>query len=158
MRAALLLVPLLAGCQPDVPAPTVPTAPRSASVMTTRPAQPPPPLEVTTLTVVEALEGEPTPLEVGQVLRISVSGNPSTGYVWELATPLPAGVEQIDAPPLPQPPEADTTPGRVGAPALQWIYLRATKAASGEVVLYWRRPWEKDTPPVRTVRYAFTVR
>lgn len=141
MRSVFFLLPLLAACQ------TLPGG-RGAADLSAPPT-----------TVVDALSSEPTPLEVGQVLRIVLQANPSTGYLWEVDGPLPPQLAREEAPSLPRPPQpVDSAHPRVGAPQEEWLYLRAVARGDAVVQLRWQRPWEKDSPPARTARYAVSVR
>ena len=165
MRPALLLLPLLVACQACSPPPSA-TASTNATpfsdVKTARPDLPPSTTPVlpapATATVVEAMETEPTPLHVGQILRIAVQGNASTGFVWEVAQPLPRQLVLETSDSLPQPPAPDSDRPVVGAPHPQWIYLRAVAPGDAAVDLHWRRPWEKNQPPARSLRYTVSVR
>lgn len=163
MRPALLLLPLLVACQASPPSsPPLAVAPGPAAPATGTATPPVDGASVlpapATATVVEAMENEPTPLHVGQILRITLQGNPSTGYRWDLAAPLPPQLVEEQSASLPQPPDRHGDTAVVGAPQDQWVYLRAVTAGEASVVLEWRRPWEKDQPPARRLTYRVSVR
>lgn len=140
LPAVFSLLPLLAaGCQTQPPA--SPAA---------QPAQSPP--------VIAANAAGTTELAIGQLLRIELEGNPSTGYRWDVDGELPPQLEAADG--LPDGPAATTTgaPPRVGAPKTQWLHFRAVKPGPAELHLRWHRPWEGDAAPARTARYPINVR
>lgn len=95
----------------------------------------------------------PLKLSVGEEIATTIPSNPSTGYSWELASPLPA-----DAPVAVEikvlPPESE---GLCGAPSDTQITVKGLKEGSYTLVLNYLRSWEKDTPPARTCRIVITV-
>jgi C1A family cysteine protease/predicted secreted protein len=94
--------------------------------------------------------GRQIELNESQVLVISLEGNPSTGYIWE--------VEQIDKKILRQKgktefePESHLpgAPGLLGAPGKQILRFEAVAASRTTLRLVYRRPWEKGVKPART--------
>lgn len=95
-------------------------------------------------------------LTLGQHLDITLEGNPSTGYVWD--------VVQDGSPVLvkAQPPavaaDSATPPGLVGAAQPSRFRFVAAQAGSTEVKLVYHRPWEKDVAPIKTALYQVQVR
>lgn len=141
LPALLGLLPLLATACQTTPSPASP---------------PPPPAHVEP--VIPARADAPTALAVGELLRVALAGNPSTGYVWAVDGPLPAQLEVVSD--LPDGPTAAVNSDRpmVGAPQTQWLHFRAVQRGSAELRLRWHRPWESDAAPARTARYPITVR
>ncbi len=111
--------------------------------------------------VVQATPDGETPVVVGQLLAISLEGNASTGYSWEIEadgapqlvlapspdthTDTPAAAGSGDAPPL------------VGAPSTTHWHFEAVQPGSTVVRLTYRRPWEKDVAPAKTAEFRVTV-
>lgn len=97
-----------------------------------------------------------SPVQVanGQVLLVPLAANPGTGYAWAWDEAAAAGVLARDG----EPSMAGTDPRLVGGGGTQTWRFRAVKAGDGELRLDYRRPWEKDTPPVQTVRWSIQVR
>jgi inhibitor of cysteine peptidase len=141
LPALLGLLPLLAtGCQ------TPPSA------MT----PPPPPLPHAEPVIVARADA-PTELASGELLRIELPGNPSTGYTWAVDGALPPQLSAVDGlPGGPAAPASDRP--MVGAPQAQWLHFRAVQAGEAELRLRWHRPWETDAAPARQARYRITVR
>lgn len=95
-------------------------------------------------------DGRQIELKEGQVLVISLEGNLSTGYMWE--------VEKADKTILHQTGEVEFepeshllgAPGLLGAPAKQTLRFEAVAAGRTTLRLVYHRPWEKDVKPART--------
>ena len=102
----------------------------------------------------ETDNGRQVTLSQDEVLVVSLESNPSTGYTWEIA-PL----QKQDEPILHQRGdsgfEAQTRPlgagGPIlGAPTRQVLQFESSAAGQTELRLVYRRPWEKDVPPLKT--------
>ncbi|MEI8354807.1 MAG: protease inhibitor I42 family protein [Deltaproteobacteria bacterium] len=101
------------------------------------------------LTVKES--GRSISLPVGEPLSITLAGNPTTGYIWELAE-----VERTVLAPDPEPlyvPDSSLT----GAGGRYTFRLFPLKAGSTAVKLEYRRPWEKGVAPVQRFDLTVTV-
>ncbi len=87
-------------------------------------------------------------LRTGEMLGISLSGNPSTGYRWE--------VGEIDERVLRPAGEAVFEPdsGLIGAAGRVTLRFQASRAGVARLRLVYRRPWE-SRPPART--FGLTV-
>jgi predicted secreted protein len=91
-------------------------------------------------------------LQPGQELEVTLEGNATTGYLWEIgsvdATILrPVGVPQIN-------PSSDAD-GAGG-----WFVFRFAGVAPGatKLELVYHRPWEKDVPPSETFSVRVVVK
>lgn len=112
-----------------------------------------PPASSPRITVSEP--GGQVTLTVGQELAVELRANVTTGYMWELVPPFPEVVTVID------PGTYSAAPGseaRVGAGGITSFVFRAVRPGKGVVNLAYRRPWERDVPPTRTVRFDVDVR
>ena len=94
-------------------------------------------------------------LTVGQELAVELRANVTTGYQWELVPPVPEVVTVIDRGTYSAAPGSE---GRVGAGGTTLFVLRADRPGNGVVNLAYRRPWERDIPPARTVQVEVVVR
>ena len=145
LPALLGLLPLLAvGCQSVLP-------PAEAEAA-------PPPQPAHAEPVIPAQAGATTELARGELLRIELPGNPSTGYVWAVDGDLPPQLAVEDGLPGAPAQVSRSDSPVVGAPQMQWLYFRAVQRGSAELRLRWHRPWEADAAPARTARYTITVR
>jgi inhibitor of cysteine peptidase len=109
------------------------------------------PLAAPALDLTEQDNGRSVSIAVGEAVSITLAGNPTTGYTWELA--------DIDWAVLASDPEpafkADSS--LTGAGGKFTFRFFALKAGSSAVKLTYRRPWEKDVPPLRSVELTLTV-
>lgn len=85
----------------------------------------------------------------GQLFEISLKGNPTTGYNWEAAPPFDDRLlSQVGMP------EFKPDSNLLGAPGMQVFRFKALKKGETTLKLVYRRPWEKDVPPLDT----FTIK
>jgi len=85
-------------------------------------------------------DGDQIELRQGQVLAVSLEGNPSTGYTWE-----PVGLDEQVLRQIGKPvftPESDV-PGSSGT---QIIRFRAAGEGATTLRLVYHRPWEEAEP------------
>jgi inhibitor of cysteine peptidase len=104
--------------------------------------------------VAAADKGKTITLKVGQEAVVSLKGNPTTGYSWDLAgidgqaVKLDGEVKYKEDPKL---------QGMVGVPGMFHAKFKAAKPGKATVKLQYRRPWEKDVKPVETYEVSFSV-
>lgn len=95
--------------------------------------------------------GKSVSLSAGNGISLKLAGNPTTGYGWEIA--------EIDRSILVSAPSPQYTPdsaltGAGGNYNFSFIGIKPGKSA---VRLVYRRSWEKDVAPVKTVNLKITV-
>jgi inhibitor of cysteine peptidase len=97
--------------------------------------------------------GREVQLKKGQTLVVTLEGNPTTGYSWEVEEPLD---EQV----LRQVGEAEfkTESDLVGAGGVQILRFEAVNAGQTTLKLVYHRPWEKDVEPLETYSIQVVVR
>lgn len=88
----------------------------------------------------------------GQALNISLPGNPSTGYIWQL--------DEVDEQILLQKgkPNFEPKSNEVGAPGLQTFRFQAVETGETILRLVYRRPWEDDVKPLQVFSIRVSVR
>jgi inhibitor of cysteine peptidase len=96
--------------------------------------------------------GRQIELEKGQTLAISLEGNPSTGYTWEMVESEGSILRQVGE--IEFKAESDL----VGAPGTQTLRFEAVESGQTELELVYHRPWEKDVEPLETFTLQVTVR
>jgi len=100
-----------------------------------------------------ANDGREMQLKKGQTLVVTLEGNPTTGYSWEVAEPLDEKVlRQAGEPEFKQ--ESDA----LGAGGVQILRFEAVNAGKTTLKLIYHRPWEKDVEPLETYSIQVVVR
>ena len=102
--------------------------------------------------ITEKDTGAQIELRIGDTLEISLAGNATTGYLWE--------VTKLDEKIIKQAGEADYKPesNLAGAPGMATIRFSAVAAGNTTVELAYRRPWEKDKPPEKLFQLKVNVK
>ena len=92
-------------------------------------------------------------MTMGDLIKIQVRTNPTTGFSWDLEYPHDALVLSKDE--ITQ----DRHPvGMVGYPSTQEIQLKPLKAGTSKIEMKYRRPWEKGKDPVRALTFTVVVK
>ena len=133
MRVAWAIAAGALGCATSTPAPTEPSLPR--------------------VTVSE--RGGSVTLAVRQELGMRLEANVTTGYSWAVVPPLPDVLTVVDGGTYHAPPDSEP---RVGAGGTTSFVFLAVRPGKGVLNLAYRRPWERDVTPERTVRVDVEVR
>jgi inhibitor of cysteine peptidase len=94
--------------------------------------------------------GSTVELQIGDVILLSLEGNPSTGYGWNVVQGAPAVVRLIGEPSFTLASDA------LGAGGTLTYRFEAQGASETTLELAYARPFEPDTPPLET--FAITVR
>ncbi|HVN53865.1 MAG TPA: protease inhibitor I42 family protein [Anaerolineaceae bacterium] len=94
--------------------------------------------------LVAADAGKSIHLEIGQTFTVTLEGNPSTGYSWDMSP--------VDKPILSEVGDPVSAPksNLPGAPAMLTLTFRADANGAQQLMLIYHRPWEKDVPPVNS--------
>jgi inhibitor of cysteine peptidase len=96
--------------------------------------------------------GKTVAVNVGQSITITLKGNPTTGYLWSVAGLSSNTVEQVGEVEYRQ---DETGKHLVGSGGVFVATFKAVKPGPTTVRMEYRRPWEKDVPPVE--RFAITL-
>jgi inhibitor of cysteine peptidase len=91
-------------------------------------------------------------LKVGQGFTISLEGNMTTGYTWEVEGLDEKMVSRIGDP------EFKPESSLVGAGGIITLRFKALSPGSTTIHLVYHRPWEKDQPPLKTYDLAVGIR
>jgi inhibitor of cysteine peptidase len=97
--------------------------------------------------------GRKVQLDKGQTLAVTLEGNPTTGYSWEVAEPLD---EQV----LRQVGEAEfkAESEALGAGGVQILRFEAVNAGQTTLNLVYHRSWEEGVEPLETYSLQIVVR
>ena len=96
--------------------------------------------------------GRAIDLHMGDKLQISLPGNPSTGFQWELQSVAASILKPIAKP------EFSPSGAALGAPGKFIFNFEAVAAGSTTLQLIYHRPFASDAPPVQTFKVTVTVR
>ena len=97
----------------------------------------------------------PVALVQNQTLVVTLESNVTTGYRWEA---LPGFAPVLSELPTPDYSARPGDAAAVGAPGDMTFRFRAERPGTTTVELAYRRPFEPDVAPAKTVRYDVTVR
>jgi inhibitor of cysteine peptidase len=109
----------------------------------------PPPVVVT-----DDAQGSTPVLRSGQGLEVRLPGNPSTGFRWEFSLGSQGVLRQDGEPRFER---GDSPPGVVGAGGTEVFRFVPVGAGVQDLSFAYRRPWEKDVPPARTLAFRVSV-
>ena len=95
--------------------------------------------------------GHSLELRLGERLAVSLEGNPTLGYRWEVAANDPAILQPNGTPQF--------APGGGAAVGSGRFTLKFTAIAAGQtdLRLHYRRPFEKVAPPAKRFQVSVTV-
>lgn len=96
--------------------------------------------------------GSKLELSVGEEVTVRLPSNVTTGFSWELVDA--GGLTQVGEPKYEEPQASQS----VGAGGTQVFTFTAKRVGSGELLLEYRRPWEKDVPAEKNWRAGVEVR
>jgi inhibitor of cysteine peptidase len=155
MMLVLFSLPLMASCaqtgtiageatQPPVVAPT-PLPPTSTPSASNTPASQP----AAKFTADDS--GTDIYVELGQTFTVTLEGNPSAGYTWDVSPVDQPVISQVGNPVWA--PESNL----LGAPATLTVTFRADANGNQPLILVYHRPWEKDVPPAKVFDVTVVV-
>lgn len=96
--------------------------------------------------------GTSVTLTMGDTLEVSLRGNPTTGYIWEVDPLDRTVIQQIGEPTF----TADSAAR--GSGGLVTVRFQAVSPGTTGLNLIYHRPFEKDTAPIKTCRVTVTVK
>ena len=97
----------------------------------------------------------PITLVPNQTLVVTLEANVTTGYRWEAVPSFAPVLSELSTPDYAARPTATPFPG---APGDMTFRFRAEKPGTTALELAYRRPFEPDVAPAKTIRYDVTVR
>jgi len=96
--------------------------------------------------------GSQIEIEQGQTLVITLAGNPTTGYTWEMVEQEGQILQQVGET------EFQAESDLIGAPGVQILRFEAVDAGQMTLELVYHQPWEEDVEPAETFSVQVTVR
>ena len=97
-------------------------------------------------------DGREKQLKKGQTLVVTLEGNPTTGYSWEVAEPHNTQVLRQAGEP-----EFKVESDLVGAAGVQILRFEAVNAGKTTLKLIYHRPWEEGVDPLETYSIQVVV-
>jgi len=88
----------------------------------------------------------------GEVLIVSLEGNPTTGYIWEINTINERFIRPIGKA------EFRSDSRLCGAPGINTFRFKAIRAGRTILRLVYHRPWERGVKPFETYYLQIEVR
>ena len=95
---------------------------------------------------------KPIEVVVGQKFYITLEANPTTGYKWQLATPMDQRVVKFMTSEY-----IAVEPRRIGSGGDEIWTFKAVGAGSAKITLQYVRPWEESISPVKTSTFEIKV-
>ena len=83
-------------------------------------------------------------VSVGETKSFLLPGNPTTGFIWQVAECSPVVEVEVAIQPNNSP------RGMVGSPSNTKVSVSGQQVGQGEVKLIYSRPWEKGKAPLHT--------
>ena len=102
--------------------------------------------------LVEADNGTAVDLKTGETFTISLEGNPTTGYSWEVSGIDPALVELVGEP------DYKSDSSLIGAGGMFTFTFKAVAAGSAPISLVYHKPWEEDVLPLKEFMVTVIVK
>lgn len=113
-------------------------------------AEPSPAMSVKRLT--EADTNSSIELRVGDKLELTLPGNPTTGFQWEVGAGDTAILQPSGEP------EFEPASSAIGSGGKVTLRFDAVGTGQMELKLVYQRPFEKDAPPEQTFEVTVTVK
>jgi inhibitor of cysteine peptidase len=102
-------------------------------------------------------DGTTQQLQIGDVMAITLESNPSTGYAWFATSSNPDVLAQMGEAQYQAPKSSSSTP-IVGAAGTETLYFTASRAGTATLTLDYKRGWETDISPEKTVTIMVEVK
>ncbi len=102
-------------------------------------------------------DGTTQQLKKGEVMSISLESNPSTGYGWFASISNPTVLVQMGEPQYQEPAGSSTTP-IAGAAGTETFYFQAVETGTTTLTLDYKRSFEANVAPEKTVSLTVEVK
>ena len=105
----------------------------------------------------KADKGKTVRVAAGQYIRISLPGNPTTGYQWRSSEITGQSVRLLPADPKKDYVRTPVQPGIVGSGGTFFFRFQAVQPGATTIKLIYVRPWEKNVAPIDSVEIPVEV-
>jgi inhibitor of cysteine peptidase len=113
--------------------------------------------KVASLNLDASADGSTQQLKMGEVMAITLESNPSTGYSWFATVSDPDILSQMGDPKYLAPTESSDTMV-LGASGTETFMFQGTAAGSATITLDYKRGWETDVAPEKTITITLEVK
>jgi inhibitor of cysteine peptidase len=113
--------------------------------------------KVTKLILDASADGTTQELEMGEVMSITLEANPSTGYGWFATSTNPDVLAQLGEP-VYQEPTSDSATPILGAAGVDTFIFQAADTGTATITLVYKRGWETDVAPEKTITITVNVK
>jgi inhibitor of cysteine peptidase len=113
--------------------------------------------KVASLDLDAGADGTTQQLAKGEVLTITLESNPSTGYSWFATVSNPDVLSQMGEPEYIEPTQSSSTM-IVGASGTETFLFQGTDTGSATITLDYKRGWETDAAPEKTITIIVEVK
>ena len=96
--------------------------------------------------------GQSVELEAGQKLTVSLAGNPTTGYSWEVSEIDPAVVELVGEP------DYQSDSDLIGSGGVYTFVFKGVAPGQSSIKLVYHRSWETDVEPEKEYEIFVNVK
>lgn len=97
--------------------------------------------------------GSKIEVKAGDLIVVSLAGNPTTGYTWEASNLDTSFFEQVGETEF-----KSDNPGLAGAGGTLTLTFKAIRSGTAALTLVYHRPWETDVEPLDTFTVTVTVK
>ena len=109
------------------------------------------------LTLDASADGTTQQLKVGDVMAITLESNPSTGYGWFATSSKPDVAAQTGVAQSQAPQSSSGTP-IMGAAGIETLSFQAISAGTATLTLNYKRGWETNVVPEKTITITVEVK
>lgn len=95
-------------------------------------------------------------VKVGEKASVLLNGNPTTGFLWEVAEKQGDAAE-ISTRIVPPAQMKEDEPPMCGAPSPTELTFKGVKPGKTSVTMEYKRPWEKDEPAMKKLLFEVIV-
>jgi inhibitor of cysteine peptidase len=113
--------------------------------------------KVANLLLDASADGTTQELKKGEVMSITLESNPSTGFGWFATSSNPDVLTQMGEP-VYQEPKSDSTTPILGAAGMDTFFFQATDIGTATLTLEYKRGWETDATPEKTITITVGVK
>jgi inhibitor of cysteine peptidase len=102
-------------------------------------------------------DGSTQQLKVKEQIAITLESNPSTGYAWHAKSSDPDIIDQVGDAQYNAPASTSTEP-LIGAAGTETLYFSAASNGTATITLEYKRGWDTDVAPEKTLTIIVEIK